>query len=60
MTRERGDGGKEYGHHLGDVSPMYHFRVRMPVQVPRKRNNLITPALAASTMNLPIILKGGI
>lgn len=60
MTRERCDRGKEYGHHLGDISPMYHLGVRMPVQVPRKKNNLITPALAASTTNLPIILAGGI
>lgn len=60
MTEERGDRGKAYGHHLGGISHMCHLGVKMPVQVPRKRNNLITPALAASTINLPIILAGGI
>jgi len=60
VTKERGDGGKAYGHHLGGISDTYHLGVKMPVQVPRRRNNLIIPALAASTTNLPIILAGGI
>lgn len=60
VARERDNGGKEHGHLLGDLSLMYDFGVRIYVQVPRKRDNVITPALAASTMNLPVVLTGGI
>lgn len=37
---------------------MYDLGVRVYVQVPKKRNNVITPALAANTMNLPVVLAG--
>lgn len=59
-ARERDNGGKERGNILHDLCPIYDLLARIYVQVTRKRNNLITPALAASTMNLPVVLTGDI
>lgn len=56
-ARERDNGGKEHGH-LHDFSLMYDLLARIYVQVTRQRHNVITPALAASTMNLPVVLAG--
>lgn len=58
--RERDNGWKERGNILHDLSLMYDLLARIYVQVTRKRNNVITPALAASTMNLPVVLTGDI
>lgn len=60
VARERDDGEKEHGHLLGNLSLMYDLRVRIYVQVPRERNTVITIALAASTINLPVVLSEGI
>ena len=60
VARERDDGGNEHGHLLDDLSLMHDLGVRRYVQVPRKRSNVFTPALAASTTNLLVVLAGGI
>lgn len=59
-ARETDNGGKEHGNILHNLSLMYDLLARIYVQVTRKRNNVITPALAASTMNLPVVLAGDI
>lgn len=59
-ARERDNGGKEHSHLLHDFSLMYDLLARIYVQVTRQRYNVITPALAASTMNLPVVLAGDI
>lgn len=59
-ARERDNGGKEHGNILHDLSLMYDLLARIYVQVTRKRNNVITSASAASTMNLPVVLTGDI
>lgn len=59
-ARERDNGGKEHGNNLHDLSLMYDLLARIYVQVTRKRNNVIAPALAASTMNPPVVLTGDI
>lgn len=58
VARERDDGGKKCDHPIGDLSLMCNLGVRINVQVLRKRNNIITCALAANTMNLPVVLAG--
>lgn len=60
VKRARDGRGNEQGHPLSDLPFMHYLGDRICVQVPRKRNNVITPALAASTMNLPVVLAEGI